>query len=997
LDVAAVGQMLFDRHPFLRQRLAGLTQMPEQILADWMTFLFAVHDLGKFAESFQQLLPDFRQSFWGEIEHRRYDIRHDSLGLLLWHDADRGLSGSVQQWFGDERFYGRFLEVWLPAVTGHHGRPPKLARSGNIVDVRHHFRPHDLDSARLFCEDLITLFLPDSSAIREGLRDSSRKKVLKEASWLVAGLAVLCDWLGSDSEIFDYQTEPMGLDDYWSRHALPKASMALEKSGLLPASPCAPKNLHRLFPNPNIRAATPLQSLCGQLAVPDQPQLFILEDVTGAGKTEAAVLLAHRLISQGQAQGVFIALPTMATANAMYERMGAAYRQLYAGGELPSLVLAHGARHLSEAFNQSLLAGLSSDRPYGGQEETASVQCARWLADHRKKALLADVGIGTVDQALLAILPARHQSLRLLGLANKVLIVDEVHACDPYMHRLLQALLKFHARLGGSAILLSATLPHKMRRNLLQSFQEGLDTEQSPEPADPSYPLLTHIAAGHFQELAVATREEVRRQVSINLVYDLGDVFAVIEQATAGGHCVCWVRNTVHDAREAYVRLLESGHAAEGLDLFHSRYALKQRLDIEADILRRYGESSGSEQRRGRVLISTQVVEQSLDLDFDLMISDLAPIDLLIQRAGRLHRHVRDSAGNRLREPNALDLRGAPVLWLYTPEPSDQPERDWYRSVFPKANAVYADTGRLWQTARVLARTGGWNMPEDARALIEQVYGDRGEDIPDALIKASLDAEGEHKSQGALADFNALDVDTGYCDSLAVSIWDDEARIPTRLTEDSVTIYLAVPRGEGLRPLIDEGAYPWDLSSVDIRAGLLPDLEPSAAAKALQESRRQLHFGRILELEGSDEGSRFAIGPEGKVIAVYQDRLGLLTPGEWELWRAVLAKLNSAVPSIDECILDMHTRSQNIEFDPAKAAANRLKHGVSFADAESVFYDPLALTRPDDSAEDEERFVTLGMGALGRILVVVWTERGGCIRMISAREATRNERRSYED
>jgi uncharacterized DUF497 family protein len=336
------------------------------------------------------------------------------------------------------------------------------------------------------------------------------------------------------------------------------------------------------------------------------------------------------------------------------------------------------------------------------------------------------------------------------------------------------------------------------------------------------------------------------------------------------------------------------------------------------------------------------------------------------------------------------------VLWLYTPEPCDRPERDWYRSVFPKANAVYADTGRLWQTARVLASRGGWNMPEDAPILMEHVYGEQGEAIPEALLKASMDAEGERRSQGGLADFNSLDVDAGYCEGLGVSIWEDEVRIPTRLAEDSVTVYLAVADTEGLRPLIDEGAYPWDLSSVDIRADSLPEVELSRAGRALQESHRHLRHGRILELREQEDGSLDCCDGQGQTIAVYHVRLGLLAAKELAIWNSISARLAQPVPAIDACIPDRHTERQIVEFDPAKAAANRLKHGVSFAEAEPVFFDPLALTRPDESAEGEERFITLGMGAMGRILVVVWTERDGSIWVISAREATRNERKNYE-
>merc|ERR1712023_293119 len=192
------------------------------------------------------------------------------------------------------------------------------------------------------------------------------------------------------------------------------------------------------------------------------PQLFVLEDVTGAGKTEAAMTLVHRLLEHGQARGVYFGLPTMATSNAMYGRVADIYRRWFDEQQVPNLVLAHGARHLNTDFAHSVVSEQARDHAYGDGEQTASAACNQWFADSRKKALLADVGVGTV-----------HQALRLIGLANKVLVVDEVHACDDYMAGLLEAILQAHAQQGGSAILLTATLPHSMKRNLVAAYQKG--------------------------------------------------------------------------------------------------------------------------------------------------------------------------------------------------------------------------------------------------------------------------------------------------------------------------------------------------------------------------------------------------------------------------------------------------------------------------------------------------------------------------------------------
>ncbi len=549
------------------------------------------------------------------------------------------------------------------------------------------------------------------------------------------------------------------------------------------------------------------------------PQLFILEDVTGAGKTEAALVLAHRLMAQGQGKGLYVALPTMATANAMYDRLGQVYRKLYQPEPKPSLVLAHGARDLSETFRRSVFVSeqAQNDNAYnqrGEEDLSTTYYCNAWLADSRKKALLADVGIGTVDQALLAVLPARHQSLRLLGLQGKILLIDEVHAYDSYMQKLLDALLQAHAQQGGSTILLSATLPRRMRGELVHAFHRGLENKDAPElKCSKQYPLVTHTPATET-ETPLDTREQVRRRVSIEALHGEEDVLAQIQRSIQSGLCVCWIRNTVKDARQSYQDCLDSGLDARRVHLFHSRFAVCDRQKLETDILAWFGKDSTAEHRRGRLLIATQVVEQSLDLDFDVLISDLAPIDLIIQRAGRLHRHVRDKNGNRLPQQQTNDQRGKAILYLYTPAPEEQVDADWLKTNHARTQAVYPHIGQLWLTARKLLDNSGFSMPEDARELIEYVYS--GEELyPEALEDASWDAEGEQSSKKSLAAMNALKLDKGY--TRASGDWDEETHISTRISEqETVSVALAIESSGLLAPYAGQGADGWALSTVKI-------------------------------------------------------------------------------------------------------------------------------------------------------------------------------------
>jgi CRISPR-associated endonuclease/helicase Cas3 len=191
------------------------------------------------------------------------------------------------------------------------------------------------------------------------------------------------------------------------------------------------------------------------------------------------MILAHRLMAAGCANGFYVALPTEATANAMWERLGGVFRRLFAADAAPSLVLAHGRRALHKGFQDSVVdhaaqADARNGAAAGDGERPSSAECADWIADDRRKAFLADVGAGTIDQALLAILPVKHQSLRLWGLADRVLIIDEAHAYDAYMTRELETLLEFHTALGGSSIILSATLPITLRRKFVEAFRKGV-------------------------------------------------------------------------------------------------------------------------------------------------------------------------------------------------------------------------------------------------------------------------------------------------------------------------------------------------------------------------------------------------------------------------------------------------------------------------------------------------------------------------------------------
>jgi len=450
-------------------------------------------------------------------------------------------------------------------------------------------------------------------------------------------------------------------------------------------------------------------------------------------------------------------------------------------------------------------------------EESASAQCSSWLADNRKKSLLADVGVGTIDQALLAVLPARFQSLRLFGLANHILIVDEVHAYDPYMNKLLQNLLAFHAALGGSAILLSATLPTKVRRDFIAAFARGCDDHQELESKIKDYPLASAYSKEEgVRETPVDATPQRRCRVGIKLVAEEKEVVRLISEAAGRGQCVCWIRNTVHDAGAGY-DLLKGELPADDVRLFHARFAMGDRLDIEGAVTTTFGKKSTALERSGKVLVATQVVEQSLDLDFDLLVSDLAPMDLLIQRAGRLHRHPRDEYGNPLSE--GPDRREPPWMIIHGPATEDDVDGKWYKSKFEKASFVYPSHGCLWLTARLLVDKGELKMPDDARELVEAAFSEKADKIPAPLRQRDDQADVQRQADRGLAHINMLKLDEGY--EATITQWREDMKTPTRLGGMETTVRLARWDGETLAPWYAHEKFPWDMSQVNIRNGLV--------------------------------------------------------------------------------------------------------------------------------------------------------------------------------
>lgn len=427
LDVAAVAEQLiapFDFSPGLR---------------DALVFLVALHDLGKISESFRNMLRERVPQSW----------RHWELSEVFLYAYD----DLIEAHLGGTK---RLRQVLYAAVAGHHGRPsdreigrPPLKVQGNRAVVQ---ALKCAGSGQAAAGELIAAFCalwPDAT-LNELEPESERLTAL---GWWLPGFCAAADWIGSGKCWFASAPFAMPLEDYLQQ-ARKKAQAAVEEAGLAGAR-CLNEPLFDF-------ALRPMQQACCDIYLPEQePVLAIIEEETGAGKTEAALLLAQRMVNAGKGRGLYVALPTMATADAMFVRVAGAMKRMFANA---SLALAHGRAAHSETF-RSLVRETGAN--YGEDEPSSTV----WLMENRRRALLADIGVGTIDQALMAVLPVKYQALRHYGLSSKILIVDEVHEMgEPYIAEELVALLRMHRAAGGSAILLTATLPLNLRQKLLATY-----------------------------------------------------------------------------------------------------------------------------------------------------------------------------------------------------------------------------------------------------------------------------------------------------------------------------------------------------------------------------------------------------------------------------------------------------------------------------------------------------------------------------------------------
>ena len=747
LDVAACAECLI-----------GPFRLPED-LRDALCLLVALHDLGKISDSFRSMI----------LSGTAQRFRHWQLSEALLQVNDATLAKHIGgAWRQRQALYA--------AVAGHHGQPSDLDLGGQpgLPALTRDLRAalSGIGAGAAPAEQAIAAFCELWPAA--SLNDVPPGANTLALTWWLPGLCAAADWIGSNTKWFEPVVECDDLAAYL-QEARGKARNAVTEAGLSGTLP-GPAPIFDF-------GLRPMQATCAEIGLGDGPVLAVIEEETGAGKTEAALLLAHRMLQAGKGRGLFFALPTMATSDAMFVRARRFAGRILQG---PTLTLVHGRAGLSSEFRDLLDTGTR------GEDEPG---CTEWLGDSRRRALLADIGIGTIDQALLSVLPVKHQALRHFGLSSKILIVDEVHEMgEPYIGQELVRLLQMHRAAGGSAILLTATLPLDLRDRILASY--------GGESDHPAYPALTLAAGARVTEFASDPRPRKGpvRVTRIDQAEAAADLLAGVAQE--GAACV-WVRNSVDDAIAAIALLHARGIKAR---LLHARFALCDRKRIEAEVLARAGKDGTD--RAGFVLVGTQVLEASLDLDFDVMVSDIAPIAALIQRAGRLWRHMDARPATSRPVPD-------PVLHVLSPDPAQVVDEDWLKGTLSSGAYVYS-LPDIWRSARVIFEAEQIDAPHGLRALIEAVHGPAACDLPAPLHAADLRAAGEGAAASTLALHNLVDLTRGYRDG---GRGDPELSYPTRLGDDARTLVLARMVDGTLQPWAGGtgSAADWALSEVSAR------------------------------------------------------------------------------------------------------------------------------------------------------------------------------------
>lgn len=831
LDVAASADAILAQEPeTTRNRIGAVLGLEWQEARPWILLVVACHDLGKACPGFQCKWENMTGIDPGRSPDT--DINHAFVSQIALSELLHELGWPEQ-----------LAELVADAVGCHHGE----RASANVLD--------DLSgNRRALGRDAWTqarrgLF----AALLDTLKPAKAPEKLTLSGpdfMLLSGLTSFSDWIGSNEEQFPFGS-PEECEDLpeWFQRRKAHADQALHAIGWAPRTPLSsePKSFEQVFGFP----PRPLQqAVADALTDLKQPAILLVEAPMGEGKTEAALFAHLELQRRFGHRGLYLALPTKATGNAMFDRTFKFLRSQGTDRTL-DLQLLHGAKLLNDTFQNLHLSSIH-DPATGGE-----VRAGEWFTN-KKRALLSEYGVGTVDQALLTILPVRHNFVRLWGLANRVVIFDEIHAYDAYTGTLLVHLLRWLLALGSSVVLLSATLSPSIRRKLAEVVTAKLPDKEE------DYPRLSVFHPGAVEQ--VHFEADPKRRLTLRLQgipADLQSMRSAMEEHLARGGMGLALVNTVQRAQDLY-RLFPEGEPLEregqrvgkrlpdGTEvfLFHARFPADRRQEREELVLEKFGESGSRDGRK--LLIATQVAEQSLDLDFDLIATDLAPIDLVLQRAGRLWRHARKC--RPISEPTLL------VAGLAGNEPPSFGKPLWWGAVYREDILL-----RTWSLLRDGQRQD-LTLPDEIDTLVQAVYEEEmgvSESQRERLEKALMDGDGKaiaHTGQANQAIIGFPD-DASWNDPARFVLYDEDQpsvhrtlMAQTRLGEDSVVTIPLWPHDE-FRPEATPHfaqAKQWFLRAVSLsRKGVVKKLQVLGVPEGWKRSSLLRNcFPLLLDAEG---------------------------------------------------------------------------------------------------------------------------------------------------
>ncbi len=799
-DVSACFEALL-KQPTIYQRLArtaGRDDLDPTTVARLCVFA-ALHDIGKVNVGFQAQIwrrEDFpgghRPASFRRVGHT-LDItpvlNGDDQATGDWFFDSLGWWEDAISWDNDE---GKTVCALLIAALSHHGRPLQLygsrSRNSEIWQSFNSLSPKGCVQrvGRLIREWFPQAFIPDSAPIPDAAAFQH----------MFLGLCNLADWIGSNENWFKFVDAPQ--DDYIAT-ARDKANQSIKAVGLDLTEQrwrfAGAPGFDVLFPHVDGQDNA-IQRAAAQDTPLDQ-RLVIIESETGSGKTEASLWRFARMYEAELVDGIYFALPTRASAVQIHERVRQFIGNLFPELPRPPVVLAVPGY---ESDQDCIESGLQDyDASWNGDNHRETP----WASESPKRFLAAQIAVGTVDQAMLGALKVKNAHLRTACLARNLLVVDEVHASDTYMRRVLKSLLDVHLGAGGYALLMSATLGSRARRQWLSnrrlSPDDGLSLNDAIKAPYPAVSVMASSSAAFGGEIITAAGENDREK-TVNItarpdMQDFGQVAQLGLAAARAGAKVLVVRNTVGHALATMEAMeLAASDGELGLlfacqdkpTLHHSRFAPGDRRLLDREVEARLGK-----ERRpgGVVVVGTQTLEQSLDIDADLLITDLCPVDVLLQRIGRLHRH---------REHDRPDGYVAPACIVLTPQ-------DENLSLLLKSPVnglgryVYEDLRVLEATRRLIIEHRQWSIPRMNRELVERAtHPDALDTITQELGEAwqehAVRVTGDKFAEGLTAGTAIINWDLSFfADNRDVLFGSAEEKIRTRLGDEGIELKFDPP------------------------------------------------------------------------------------------------------------------------------------------------------------------------------------------------------------